>query len=163
MIEPMQNLSDRLEWIAERRGYVSLRRLSLAAGLSHSTLSNAVARERAGGSHNLTTASLRAVASIADVPFEWLMDGGSDPDVQRRADAAPAMANRYAHAEEAIADLISAGWPAPRAREVVGAIVFDESKGEPTALAIVRMAEKVLRSAPGKLGPDETPVGDDEL
>ncbi|HOU92942.1 MAG TPA: hypothetical protein PLU22_17935, partial [Polyangiaceae bacterium] len=80
----MNTLADRLEWIVANRDFVSLRRLSMAAGLSHSTLSNAVKREREGGEANLAMTSLAAVAKVARVPVDWLVNGGPPPDAPAR-------------------------------------------------------------------------------
>jgi len=147
----VNTLADRLEWIVANRDFVSLRRLSMAAGLSHSTLSNAVKREREGGEANLAMTSLAAVAKVARVPVDWLVNGGPPPD-------APA---RVLVPYNVVRKLVEDGYADRAARRAVGDVAFQEGAEGISELDLYRAALRVLEAERGKAVGD-TPVGDDE-
>ena len=158
----VDTLGDRLDWIIAERGLGSLRRLSLAAGLSHATLSNAINRERRGEDPNLSSATLAAVAKVADVPVDWLVNGGSLPG-QAARNRTVEYTDRYAHAPDVIKALIDDGYDPRAVRRAVGDIAFDEGQEGTGALDLYRMAKKVLDLEAGGVELGVRKVEDDEL
>lgn len=77
----VQTLEARLNWIVENRKWVkSLRHLATEAGVSHSTLTAAIRRERTTGTANLNSDTLIKVCRYAKVDPDWLADGTGYPD-----------------------------------------------------------------------------------
>ncbi len=75
----LSTFRERINWIRATRGGLSLRALSLAAGLSHSTLGNLVRDEADGTGRQMDAETARSLAEFAGVSIEWLLTGESAP------------------------------------------------------------------------------------
>jgi hypothetical protein len=71
-------LERKLNWVCAARNHRSLVSLSLACGLSRTTLFNAVNRERAGRLVQLEARTAEKIAQSQRLPLEWILHG--DPD-----------------------------------------------------------------------------------
>lgn len=163
----MTSLGDRLDWIIERRGLGSLRRLSLAAGLSHSTLANAVARERAGRDPNLSARALAEIARLGGVTLDWLRSGEGAP-VAQEPNSPPAHrvvepTPRYGAGPQVVQRLVEDGYEPRAARRAVGDVLFDEGPEESSELDLYRAARKLLDLERGRPEVGVHPVEDDEF
>ncbi len=88
---------ERINWIRATRG-LSLRALSLAAGLSHSTLGNLVRDEADGTGRQMDAETARSLAEFAGVSIEWLLTGESS---SKTATPAPGTATSPKRATDA--------------------------------------------------------------
>ena len=75
----MGPLERKLNWVCAARNHRSLVSLSLACGLSRTTLFNAVNRERTGRLVQLEARTAEKIAQSQRLPLEWILHG--DPDV----------------------------------------------------------------------------------
>lgn len=74
----MGPLERKLNWVCAVRNHRSLVSLSLACGLSRTTLFNAVNRERSGRLVQLEARTAEKIAYSQRLPLEWVLHG--DPD-----------------------------------------------------------------------------------
>ncbi len=79
LVPPFDTWAKRIAWIQQYRG-LSKSALSLKAGLSRSTIWNAVRREDDLGKVSLDSETIARVARAADVDVRWLSTGEGNPE-----------------------------------------------------------------------------------
>ena len=78
-VPPFDTWEKRFAWIQRYRG-MSLSKLSLEAGLSRSTVGNAIRREQDFGKASFDADTIAKVAKAADVDVRWLTTGEGSPE-----------------------------------------------------------------------------------
>lgn len=173
----VDTLESRLQWIVEHRHeFSNLVQLSLAAGLSHSTIHNLVKKERTQGRISPRSETLAKIARAANVPLDWLASGIGSPASSAEIDPEPAHArydeeparvverpDRYAHATKVIRALVEDGYDAGDVRRAVGFIAFDEGQEGSDQLDLYRAAKRVLDTERGRPELGVREVGEDEF
>jgi lambda repressor-like predicted transcriptional regulator len=134
----VRTLEERIDWVIQHRGFSSLRDLTLRAGLSHSTLHNAMQRERRSGSTDLKVSSVLTLAEHAGVSPGWLAFGEGTPE--------PRTPERLGLelAELTVRKLAERGFSRARAEEVVGALLVRHGIEMATLLDVFLAAEATL-------------------
>jgi hypothetical protein len=98
----MGPLERKLNWVCAARNHRSLVSLSVACGLSRTTLFNAVNRERSGRLVQLEARTAEKIAYSQRLPLEWVLHGDVDD----------APSSSYAPASQSFAPQSSSNGPA---------------------------------------------------